>query len=221
MRNRAIRCVWVALFSAALFLMTTAIALAQSLGTSTPTVYKISIKVEFKFSKDLNGNTTVNSGVFQPALDETTSDIAAVSQNSTVATVASKTIPAGEYDAAKLILGCTWTMKGSVVCPAAFCGVDTTYYTAQNANKLSTNALDLAENDYSLTGAACNNTPVVGKHTADSSGDPNFKPFKTGGQVNFSFDLADKLELIGPVATPSFRPGGFSISISSGAVPAP
>ena len=219
MASRVVRCFWVALFSAALFLMTTAIALAQSLGTSTPTVYKISIKVEFKFLKDLNGNTTADTGVFQAALDETTSDIAAVSQNSTVATVASKTIPAGEYDVAKLILGCTWTMKGSVVCPAAFCGVDTTYYTAKNADKLSTDVNALDENDYSLTGVACNDTPVVGKHTADSSGDPNFQSFKTGGQVNFSFDLADKLELIGPVASPSFRPGGFSISISSGAVP--
>jgi len=219
MCNGAIRCFRAALSSAALFLMTATIASAQSLGTTTPTVYRISVKVELRFSKDLNGNATVDTGVFKVALDETSSDIAAVGPSSTVATVASKPIPAGEYDAAKLILGCTWTLKGSVVCTAPFCVPDTTYFTAKNANKLSTNAADLDENEYSLTGPACNDTPVAGQHTADSTGDPSFQPFKTGGQVSFTFDLADKLELIGPVGSESFRPGGFSISMSTGVLP--
>ncbi|MBI2347580.1 MAG: hypothetical protein HYV05_02880 [Deltaproteobacteria bacterium] len=195
-----------ALLSVVLFSMTTTAALAQVLGTSTPTVYQISIVVKFR-------NAATN--VFETALNETNSDIAAVSQNSIVATIASLPITPGDYNAAQAILSCTFRMKGSVVCPAAFCGVDTTYHTAQNADKISTNVADLADNDYILTPPACTDDPSPGKRTDTSTS----VQFTSRGQVNFIFDLADKLELIGPVASPSFRIGGISLGITTGAGP--
>jgi len=203
MCNGAIRCFRAALFSAALSLTTATVASAQLLGASTPTVYQISIAVKFR---------NAASNVFETALNETNSDIAAVSQNSIVATIASLPITPGNYNAAQAILGCTFRLKGSVVCPAAFCGVDTTYFTAQNADKISTNAAELADNDYILTPPACNDTPVTGK-TTETSTSVNFQ---TGsGKVNFIFDLADKLELIGPAASPSFRIGGISLGMQT------
>lgn len=201
LQKRVTRWVSLALSSIALVLAPAAVSMAQT-ATGTPQTYKITFSVEFSS----NGGTS-----YTGALSGKECDIGSesVTPGGTACTFTATGL-SGTFNRVKGKFTCATRMKGSVTCPAATCGVDTTFNTTTGGGASTTSAA--AEGTYTLAVGPC---AGVAEATFES---PIFDPpFTIGGTVVFTFDAAGSLFLnfTGiPPAGPVFSPGPFGVTMT-------
>ncbi len=189
------------LSSIALVLATLDSAMAAT-ATNDPEAYKITFELRFRKEGGVAFPTSAS-------VTGTNLDIAAGAPGSTAATLAASVDTGFKYDKAQATLTCTVILKGSVTCPAATCGVETTYYTTSGGG-VSTTGPAVA-GSYSFPGPCSGLTSVTFESPVFSP------PLNIGGTLDFTFNAAGALELSFtgiPPAGPQLSPGSFSASMT-------
>lgn len=191
------------MLSSIALVLATADSATAATATNDPTSYQITFELRFRKQGEAAFSTSAN-------VTGTNLDIAAGGPGSTTATLAASVDTGFQYDKAQATLTCTVILKGSVTCPAATCGVETTYYTTSGAGA-STDPGQLKEGSYKFPGPCAAASSVTFESPVFSP------PLQIGGTLNFTFNAAGALELSFtgiPPAGPQLSPGAFSATMS-------